>query len=308
MRRFKNILFVFDESLDNDAALDRAVGLATRNEATLTLVHALEAEPQVDAAAPGWNDLVRDWRNQLEAVAAPLAARGLNVAVEVVSGLPFREIITLVQRGGFDLVVKAAGLPGGPRDLVFTSLDLHLMRKCPCPVWIHRQTARNGNYGRIMAAIDVSDTSPRGQAMTRFVLDLATSLGQQDDSDVHIVHAWSSVGERMSRAARRGLLPTVEIERDVEDEGRQRQVLFRDAVAPYLELPARFQLHLVHGEPRDVLPLFARDREVDLIVMGTLARTGVPGFFIGNTAEDVLRQVESSVLTLKPEGFVSPVT
>ncbi|MEA2079293.1 MAG: universal stress protein, UspA, partial [Pseudomonadota bacterium] len=32
------------------------------------------------------------------------------------------------------------------------------------------------------------------------------------------------------------------------------------------------------------------------------------GFLIGNTAEEVLNQVDCSVLTLKPEGFVTPVT
>jgi nucleotide-binding universal stress UspA family protein len=42
--------------------------------------------------------------------------------------------------------------------------------------------------------------------------------------------------------------------------------------------------------------------------MGTVCRAGVPGLFIGNTAEKVLRHVSCSVLTVKPEGFVSPVT
>ena len=44
-----------------------------------------------------------------------------------------------------------------------------------------------------------------------------------------------------------------------------------------------------------------------LLVMGTLCRTGIPGFFIGNTAETILNQVDCSVLTVKPKGFVSPV-
>jgi len=47
---------------------------------------------------------------------------------------------------------------------------------------------------------------------------------------------------------------------------------------------------------------------VDLIVMGTLSRTGIPGYFIGNTSESILSQVNCSVLTMKPPGFVSPVT
>lgn len=35
--------------------------------------------------------------------------------------------------------------------------------------------------------------------------------------------------------------------------------------------------------------------------------TGVAGFFIGTTAENVLQLVDCSVLRVKPEGFVSPV-
>jgi nucleotide-binding universal stress UspA family protein len=42
--------------------------------------------------------------------------------------------------------------------------------------------------------------------------------------------------------------------------------------------------------------------------MGTVCRTGVTGFLIGNTAEKVLNNVDCSVLTVKPEGFVTPVT
>ena len=42
--------------------------------------------------------------------------------------------------------------------------------------------------------------------------------------------------------------------------------------------------------------------------MGTVCRTGIAGFFIGNTAEKTLQQVDCSVLMVKPEGFVSPVT
>jgi nucleotide-binding universal stress UspA family protein len=51
----------------------------------------------------------------------------------------------------------------------------------------------------------------------------------------------------------------------------------------------------------------AAAKSIDLIVMGTIGRTGIPGLFIGNTAETVLRQVHCSVLTVKPQGFVTPV-
>ena len=42
--------------------------------------------------------------------------------------------------------------------------------------------------------------------------------------------------------------------------------------------------------------------------MGTVARTGVPGFIMGNTAETMLQQIDCWVLAVKPEGFLTPVT
>lgn len=37
-----------------------------------------------------------------------------------------------------------------------------------------------------------------------------------------------------------------------------------------------------------------------------LARTGISGFFPGNTAENILQKIGCSLLALKPQGFVSP--
>jgi nucleotide-binding universal stress UspA family protein len=65
--------------------------------------------------------------------------------------------------------------------------------------------------------------------------------------------------------------------------------------------------HLLKGRPANLIPKLAEKEKVDLIVMGTVCRTGVPGVFMGNTAESILQQVESSVLTIKPDGFVTPV-
>jgi hypothetical protein len=36
-------------------------------------------------------------------------------------------------------------------------------------------------------------------------------------------------------------------------------------------------------------------------------RAGIPGFVIGHTAESVPQQVDTSVLTVEPDGFVTPV-
>jgi nucleotide-binding universal stress UspA family protein len=66
--------------------------------------------------------------------------------------------------------------------------------------------------------------------------------------------------------------------------------------------------HLIKGSARKEVPTLSRHLEADLIVMGTVARTGIPGFIMGNTAEAILNQIDCSVLAVKPPGFVTPVT
>ena len=60
--------------------------------------------------------------------------------------------------------------------------------------------------------------------------------------------------------------------------------------------------------PKALSELARKSKRLILLVMGTVCRTGLSGFLIGNTAEEVLGAVDCSVLTVKPEGFVSPVT
>ena len=44
---------------------------------------------------------------------------------------------------------------------------------------------------------------------------------------------------------------------------------------------------------------------VDLIVMGTVARSGISGALMGNTAESVLDRIGCAVLAVKPSGCVT---
>jgi len=67
------------------------------------------------------------------------------------------------------------------------------------------------------------------------------------------------------------------------------------------------QLHLEEGRAGVVIPAVARRERINLIVMGTLGRVGIPGLLIGNTAERTLDHVDCDVLAIKPRGFETPV-
>ena len=73
-------------------------------------------------------------------------------------------------------------------------------------------------------------------------------------------------------------------------------------LAPFRSHIAPAGVHLVKGDPRVVIADFATVHSIDLLVMGTVARSGVAGRIIGNTAEAVLNQLPCSMLVIKPDG------
>jgi len=195
---------------------------------------------------------------------------------------------------------------------------MHLLRKCPCPVWLIKPGKRK-SYRRILAAVDVDDTYPPEELNTRHalnqqILEIASSLALSEFAELHIVHAWELIS--MS-ALRDTFLHTPEAKLIVYAEQARRQhaanldALMRE-VASNLGQDAlgylKPQTHLLRGLARKEIPALTKRIEADLVVMGTVSRTGTPGFIVGNTAETILNQIDCSVLAIKPPGFVTPVT
>lgn len=103
------------------------------------------------------------------------------------------------------------------------------------------------------------------------------------------------------------MLAQEQVERYVEDSRAEARKALDHLLEKFPDQPGRRFIHLLKGDPADVIADLAKTGRVDLIVMGTVARTGIPGLLIGNTAETILQRVDCSVLAVKPDGFVSPV-
>lgn len=65
------------------------------------------------------------------------------------------------------------------------------------------------------------------------------------------------------------------------------------------------RLHVVEGPADVVIPQMAHRLGAAVTVIGTVARTGLSGALIGNTAEVVLDALESDVLVLKPDEVIA---
>jgi len=308
MKRFRNILFFADRQDGLTAALDRAVAVSQTNEARLTVMDVTPVSGLADYIGQTYGlDLNAQLRQQrlqeLETLAQPYTEAGVPIYTSVTMGTPFIEVIRAVQRNAHDLVIKVAQHDSTHAPALFGSTDMHLLRKCPCPIWIDRPAGARP-YERLLAAVDPFDDETGD--LQRMILDLATSLAAREQATLDVVHAWELPGESIL-ANGRGRIPRNELDWLLADrENRHRQAL-DSLLLPYDLSTAASNVHLLKGRPAKVVSACAREQGADLIVMGTIGRVGIPGMIIGNTAEDVLRETRVPVLAVKPDGFVSPV-
>lgn len=313
MKRFKNILLLYDGAIGSDIALERAQTLARRNAARLSIIDVVQQKPRdlfsrLVAPRPEEHRVHRhrlsERRLLLQRLSRTLGHDLPTVTVDVLEGIPFVETIRKVLRDDHDLVIMAADGWTGVRPFTFGSTSMHLLRKCPCPVWVITPDS-GARFERILAAIDPADAADLAHGLDRRILELSSSLSHGEDCDLDIVHAWDWQG-REREIVRSG------ITEQMADGMLQRattgyETAIRDLLAE-VDLKGREPtIHLPRGEAWAEIPRIAEARQVDLIVMGTVTRTGIAGLFVGDNAELVLQQVTCSVLAVKPDGFETPV-
>ncbi|MFW2373704.1 MAG: universal stress protein [Gammaproteobacteria bacterium] len=323
MKRFKNIVCVVESGMTCKPALERAVTLAQNNQARLTVV---EVIPRITAGIgmPDGGPISADLQaamvsahsQDLQAQVEPFR-KGIEINTRVLQGVAFLEIIREVMRKGHDLVIKVPETRDW-LDHLFTSEDMQLLRNCPCPVWLIKPQAPK-SYRRILVAVDVDDASPPKELASRRllnqqILQIASSMALSDFAELHIVNAWEAIGESTMRSAFMRT-PEVDIIDYVEQVRLQHKTrldeLLKEVIGNMNQDAMDYlkpHTHLVKGSARKEIPILAKQIEADMVIMGTLGRTGIPGFIMGNTAETILNQIDCSVLAIKPPGFETAVT
>jgi universal stress protein E len=320
VKRFRNILFVHQLAVDDPAAFQRAAVLAEENSARLKVIEVLEeVSPDVGVPVPVSltevlrNTLIKESRDQMEELVAPWRAK-IDIRVQVLTGTPFLEIIREVLRDHHDLVIKAAD-KSGLITRVFGSTDMNLLRKCPCPVWLHKH-GHDEPYHRVLAAVDFDESSATEHESTlnRDIMDLAAALAQREHSELYVGHAWYPKGAELLETRAHGLTQE-EIDEYVNEtracaERRLSDLMLRveHRVGQEVWREVRPQPRLTKGPARRAIPKLAEELNVELLVMGTIRHTGIAGFLIGSTAEVILNRIDCSVLAVKPAGFKTTVT
>jgi nucleotide-binding universal stress UspA family protein len=310
MERFRDILVAVDLSEPHGfvsgtlaepsrAAIERALWLARANSARLLFMYVLDPstiriqpdKQQFPAEYPHEATLTGEASDVLSKLVDDARKQGVAAEHRVTVGKSWVELIRQVLKGDHDLLIAGTRRFGMWRSMLLGSTGMKLLRQCPCPVWI-TQPQRD----RIASILVAHDLGPVGD----LAMELGCSMARTHDARLHVFHA-------IRFPEMEEMFPTsVSLDDIAQSRGNAER-----HIAGQLErfqMSGRAEVHLEYGEAySDILNLIER-HHIELLVMGTVARTGIGGFITGNTAERLLPHIGCSVIAVKPTGFKSPVT
>lgn len=212
---------------------------------------------------------------------------------------PFESIINHAIAGHYDLIVKGTHAHDKLKAVIFTPTDWHLMRKAPVPVLMVKERDWPA-AGKILCAVNVATEDTDHQMLNGKIIEHAKDLALKFAAEVHLVNGYPGTPVNLAIE-----LPDF----DAQTYNNTIRIQHEDRVS-YLANAYGIDsnhCHVKEGLPEDVIPDLAAQLDAELVILGTVGRTGFSAALIGNTAEHVIDSINCDLLAIKPDGYKSPL-
>ncbi|MEP4889780.1 MAG: universal stress protein UspE [Aliiglaciecola sp.] len=308
MSIFNKILAVVDPTTDDQKAFKRALLLAQKTGASVTAFlsiydfsYEMTTMLTVDERETMRQAVVDDKTDWLANIVEPLAANSsISVDIKVVwHNRPYESVLFEVIDHSYDLIVKGTHEHDTLKSVIFTPTDWHILRKSPVPVLLVKEHDWPSN-GNILAAVDVGSEDDEHHSLNKIITKTAGMMADLLEGKVNLVNSYP------------GTPVNIAIEIPEFDPVGYTESVKQHHAKCMLEHAQKFNIpqenqHLSEGLPEDVIPSVAKTIDAELVVIGTVGRTGITAALIGNTAEHTIDSLNCDVLAIKPEGFECPL-
>ncbi len=297
MLDIKKVIAVIDPESESQPVIDKVLTLARSMNFELKLIACDYTQYLVEGYYFDAVDIPRlrseyldERKIALEALAVPLRTEGLKVETQAFWGHPGYEVIVrAAAQYGADMVVHHTHRHGALSRIFLTNDDWQLVRNCAVPLLLVKDKSWSQKPA-ILAAVDPLHSHHKPGGLDHKLIDTAADLAGHLDGDVFVMHSYSQIP----------LSGTY-----LEEAKSQHQEAFTRLMENY-DIPEDHQ-HLLEDAAEFALQQLESRLSLDVIVMGAISRSLLSDVFIGNTTEKVLDYLETDVLVVKPDGFVSPV-
>ena len=152
---------------------------------------------------------------------------------------------------------------------------------------------------RIQRILLPTDFSNYSAAATKYACELATKF----DAELHLLHTLET-----QLSSTPGFAMGLALQQWVSESRAAAEKSLAGVLDPKWSTGRTVIQAVVEGSPKTEIIQYARNQNIDLIVLATHGRTGLPHVIMGSVAETVVRTAPCPVLTVRPTGhqFVMP--
>ena len=267
----QKIFCVIDPTTTRQRALSRAAAVASATGASLHAYccFSISADrPSSERAEFEEAELAR-YRAWMETLIDPLRADGIAVEYEVDCRDDWRSAMApAAKRADADLIVRATVPRTALQRRMLKTTDWKLLREAPCPVLLVKSDSAEGLH-RVLAAVNIKDKDEAHRRLTDSVIEYARAVAELAGAELHGVNAFQGSGNFVHPP---DLAKRLGVERQ--------------------------QAHVGDAEPEELVAQVAEKLDASLVVVGSLARKGISGAVVGNTAERILDGVPADLLCI----------
>ncbi|MBA4502154.1 universal stress protein [Marinobacterium marinum] len=233
-----------------------------------------------------------------------LQHEGINAGADVYWDRDLSEsVVRKVLRYQPDLVLHAPAAHANPLQRLLSAPDWRLLRQCPAPLLLSKK-AHWSDRPVIAAAIDPFHLDDEAAELDERLLQQAAGLAKQLDGELHVLHVFNT----LPHSAIFDEHLVVDYEALQQKVRREHRVRIDELIRPYGLSVGDPNVHLLEGELHQLAPAWVERTQVDVLVMGSLARGFIDRLLLGSSAERLMDRVGCDLLVLKPDSFRCPVS
>ena len=278
-----NILAAVDSSVVADEVLKRAIFLAKKENAQITVLHSIDI-PLFDKPFGNVDDEEKIKNKIVQKMDALNGEAKVDYFVTVTRGNPSDKIVYEANRLQSDLIIIGAHGRQSIKDTFFGSTAHNVTQKSHLPVLIVKTPAEH-DYKEILALTDLSEAS---QKNIRFAQELF------EDATINVSYAYQQMSDMSVD------FYNLESERELYREELRKQV--EQDVEAFQKSLSLDNTEVIEGfdSVREMLLETAKKQKCDLVLLGAHGIKVSDTVLYGSTASFLMKAVPSDVLIYVP--------
>jgi len=286
MKLLEKILVATNFGKDSDQTVQAAVSVAKTFNSEIILLHVI---PEVSGFPTAVGNLKKKVTERFQDIQSDIEKADVRVTeTAMLSGVPFDQIVRYADLHDTNVIVMGAGEKSDDDPFRLGITAEKVLRKSSKPVWVVKPDSTM-QISNILCPVDFSEPSAR--ALTN-----AIRLARSFKAKLTVLHV---------------IQPLKIILRLTKVGDTDEAIYVRERHSEFELFLKNFDFHNVNwkreirqGQPHQEILAFAGEKTADLLVMGSVGRSGLSRILMGSVASKVVRQMPCSIITVKSEHAI----